>query len=79
MKFYAELYNYHKAKTQTDKSKVLRQLKTAILNDADDIANKYILQNTTTDYGILYLASETGFTIGKIENLDRTVFLKNES
>ena len=70
-KFYAGLYgNYHEAKTQTDKSKVLRQLKTAILNDADDIANKYILQNTTTDYGILYLASEKlNDLIGQIENL----------
>ena len=69
-KFYAGLYgSYHEAKTQTDKSKVLRQLKTAILNDADDITNKYIYK-IPPDYGILYLASEKlNDLIGQIENL----------
>ena len=37
---------------------VLRDLKSAVLRDAEDIANKYILQNSTSNYAVLYIASE---------------------
>ena len=58
-KFYSGLYkNYQKASTDKDRKTVLRDLRNAILNDASDISEKYILQNTTSNYAILYIASE---------------------
>ncbi len=58
-KFYAGQYqNYQDAKTKTERKRVLRDLRTAVLNDAEDISSKYILQNTTSNYAILYIASE---------------------
>ncbi len=58
-KFYAGLYkNYQEASTDKDRKTVLRDLRTAILRDASDISNKYIYQNTTSNYAILYIASE---------------------
>ena len=58
-KFYAGQYqNYQSAGNDNDRKKVLRELRTAILRDAEDISGKYILQNKTTNYAILYLASE---------------------
>ena len=36
----------------------MKGLKTAILKDAEDIAQKYIRQNTTSNYAVLYIASE---------------------
>ena len=58
-KFYSGLYkNYQKASTDKDRKIVLRDLRNAILNDASDISEKYILQNTTSNYAILYIASE---------------------
>ena len=44
--------------SDTERKKVLRDLRTAVLRDADDISKKYILQNTTSNYVILYIASE---------------------
>jgi DNA recombination protein RmuC len=58
-KFYAGQYqNYQSAGNDNDRRKVLRELRTAILRDAEDISAKYILQNKTTNYVILYIASE---------------------
>ena len=58
-KFYAGQYqNYQSAGNDGDRKRVLRDLRTAILNDAEDISEKYILQNKTTNYAILYIASE---------------------
>ena len=50
--------NYQAASKKTEQEKILKGLKTAILKDADDIAQKYIRQNTTSNYAILYIASE---------------------
>jgi DNA recombination protein RmuC len=48
----------------------LRDLRTAILRDADDIASKYIRQNTTSNYAVLYIASEKLIDlVDDIENL----------
>ena len=58
-KFYAGQYqNYQSARNDNDRNRVLRELRTAILRDAEDISSKYILQNKTTNYAILYIASE---------------------
>ena len=58
-KFYAGQYrNYQSAGKDDDRKRVLRELRLAILSDADDISSKYILQNKTTNYAILYIASE---------------------
>ena len=58
-KFYAGQYqNYQSAGNDGDRKRVLRDLRTAILSDAEDISKKYILQNKTTNYAILYIASE---------------------
>ena len=58
-KFYAGQYqNYQSAGNDNERKKVLRELRTAILRDAEDISGKYILQNKTTNYAILYIASE---------------------
>ena len=58
-KFYSGLYkNYQKASTDKDRKTVLIDLRNAILNDASEISEKYILQNTTSNYAILYIASE---------------------
>ena len=58
-KFYAGQYqNYQSAGNDVDRKKVLRDLRTALLRDAEDISNKYILQNTTSNYAVLYIASE---------------------
>ena len=58
-KFYAGQYqNYQSAGNDVDRKKILRDLRTALLRDAEDISNKYILQNTTSNYALLYIASE---------------------
>ena len=58
-KFYAGQYRqYQDAQDEVSRKKVLRDLKSAILRDAQDIADKYILQNSTSNYAILYIASE---------------------
>ena len=58
-KFYSGQYkNYQDASTDKNRKNVLRDLRTAILRDAADISEKYILQNTTSNYAILYIASE---------------------
>ena len=73
-KFYPGIYkNYQNSKTDKDRNTVLKDLKNAVLNDAADISNKYILQNTTTNYVVLYLASEK-----LIDLIDRIDGLRQE-
>ena len=58
-KFYSGLYkNYQKASTDKDRKTVLRDLRNAILNDASDISEKYIIEGETADGAILFLPSE---------------------
>ena len=58
-KFYAGQYKqYQEAGQANARATVLRDLKTAILRDAEEIASKYIRQNTTSNYAVLYIASE---------------------
>tara|TARA_B100001248_G_C27305868_1_gene419424 strand:- start:109 stop:1020 length:912 start_codon:yes stop_codon:yes gene_type:complete len=58
-KFYAGQYQqYQNASKDSDRKVVLRDLKAAILADAESISEKYILQNSTSNYAVLYIASE---------------------
>ena len=58
-KFYSGQYqNYQSAGNDMERKKILRDLRIALLRDAEDISNKYILQNTTSNYAVLYIASE---------------------
>ena len=58
-KFYAGQYqNFQSAGSDVESKKVLRDLRTAVLRDAEDISKKYILQNKTSNYAVLYMASE---------------------
>ena len=50
--------NYQNTSKKSEKEKILKGLKNSILKDADEIAKKYIRQNTTSNYAILYIASE---------------------
>lgn len=70
-KFYSGQYrSYQEAGTDTVRQTVLRDLRTAILRDAEDISEKYILQNSTTNYAVLYIASEKLIDlVDKIEDL----------
>lgn len=73
-KFYPGLYkNYQNSKTDTERNTVLRDLRKAVLNDATEISDKYILQNTTTNYVVLYIASEK-----LIDLIDRIEGLRQE-
>ena len=70
-KFYAGQYKQYQEAGQANlRANVLRDLRTAILRDADDIASKYLLQNSTTNYAVLYIASEKLIDlVDEIENL----------
>ena len=58
-KFYSGQYkNYQNASKNDERKIVLRDLKNSILKDAEDISKKYILQNSTSNYAVLYIASE---------------------
>ena len=58
------------ASRDNERGTVLRDLRTAILRDADDIASKYIRQNSTSNYAVLYIASEKLIDlVDDIENL----------
>ena len=58
-KFYQGQYqNYHEAGSKTERNKVLQSLKRIILSDAESISEKYILRNSTSNYVVLYIASE---------------------
>ena len=70
-KFYAGQYKQYQDASQANiRSSVLRDLRTAILRDAEDIANKYLRQNSTSNYAVLYIASEKLIDlVDEIENL----------
>ena len=70
-KFYAGQYKqYQEAGQATLRANILRDLRTAILRDADDIATKYLRQNSTSNYAVLYIASEKLVDlVDQIENL----------
>ena len=70
-KFYAGQYKHYQEAGQANlRANVLRDLRTAILRDADDIASKYLRQNSTTNYAVLYIASEKLIDlVDEIENL----------
>ena len=70
-KFYAGQYKqYQEASRDNERGNVLRNLRAAILRDAEDIASKYIRQNTTSNYAVLYIASEKLIDlVDDIENL----------
>ena len=70
-KFYAGQYKQYQEAGQTNlRATVLRDLRTAILRDAEDIATKYLRQNSTSNYAVLYIASEKLVDlVDEIENL----------
>ena len=70
-KFYAGQYKQYQEASQANiRSNVLRDLRSAILRDAEDIANKYLRQNSTSNYAILYVASEKLIDlVDEIDNL----------
>ena len=70
-KFYAGQYKqYQEANQSNVRSNILRDLRTAILRDAEDIANKYLRQNSTSNYAVLYIASEKLIDlVDEIDNL----------
>lgn len=70
-KFYAGQYKqYQEAGQATLRANILRDLRTAILRDADDIATKYLRQNSTSNYAVLYIPSEKLIDlVDEIENL----------
>lgn len=70
-KFYAGQYKQYQDANQANiRSNVLRDLRTAILRDAEDIANKYLRQNSTSNYAVLYIASEKLIDlVDEIDNL----------
>jgi len=70
-KFYAGQYKQHQEAGQANlRANILRDLRTAILRDADDIATKYLRQNSTSNYAVLYIASEKLIDlVDEIENL----------
>ena len=70
-KFYAGQYKqYQDASQANTRSNILRDLRTAILRDAEDIANKYLRQNSTSNYAVLYIASEKLIDlVDEIDNL----------
>jgi len=58
-KFYQGQYqNYHEAGSKTERNKILQSFKRTILSDAESISEKYILRNSTSNYVVLYIASE---------------------
>ena len=70
-KFYAGQYKQYQDASQANiRANVLRDLRTAILRDAEDIANKYLRQNSTSNYAVLYIASEKLIDlVDEIDNL----------
>ena len=70
-KFYAGQYKQYQEAGQANlRTNILRDLRTAILRDAEDIAGKYLRQNTTSNYAVLYIASEKLIDlVDGIENL----------
>lgn len=70
-KFYAGQYKQYQEAAQANlRANILRDIRTAILRDAEDIASKYLRQNSTSNYAVLYIASEKLIDlVDEIENL----------
>ena len=70
-KFYAGQYKQYQEAAQANlRANILRDFRTAILRDAEDIASKYLRQNSTSNYAVLYIASEKLIDlVDDIENL----------
>lgn len=70
-KFYAGQYKQYQEAAQANlRANILRDFRTAILRDAEDIASKYLRQNSTSNYAVLYIASEKLIDlVDEIENL----------
>ena len=79
-KFYVGQYqNYQDARTETDRNRVLRDLKRKVMDDAEDIKEKYILDNITSKYAILYIASEKLIDlVCMTDNLRETCFAEKK-
>ena len=80
-KFYAGQYkNFQSASTDTDRNKILNKLRNAILNDAEEISNKYLLKNTTSNYVVLYIPSEKLIDlVGQISGLRQESFTEKNT
>ena len=80
-KFYAGQYqNFQAASTDTDRNKILNKLKNAILNDAEEISDKYLLKNTTSNYVVLYIPSEKLIDlVGQINGLRQESFTEKKT
>ena len=80
-KFYAGQYkNFQSASTDTDRNKILNKLKNAILNDAEEISDKYLLKNTTSNYVVLYIPSEKLIDlVGQINGLRQESFTEKKT
>ena len=80
-KFYAGQYkNFQSASTDTDRNKILNKLKNAILNDAEEISDKYLLKNTTSNYVVLYIPSEKLIDlVGQISGLRQESFTEKNT
>ena len=80
-KFYAGQYkNFQSASTDTDRNKILNKLRNAILNDAEEISNKYLLRNTTSNYVVLYIPSEKLIDlVGQISGLRQESFTEKNT
>ena len=80
-KFYAGQYkNFQSASTDTDRNKILNKLRNAILNDAEEISNKYLLKNTTSNYVVLYIPSEKLIDlVGQINGLRQESFTEKNT
>ena len=80
-KFYEGQYkNFQSASTDTDRNKILNKLRNAILNDAEEISNKYLLRNTTSNYVVLYIPSEKLIDlVGQISGLRQESFTEKNT
>ena len=79
-KFYAGQYKQYQEAAQANlRANILRDFRTAILRDAEDIASKYLRQNSTSNYAVLYIASEKLIDlVDEIENLRQDCLSKKK-
>lgn len=79
-KFYAGQYKQYQEAAQANlRANILRDIRTAILRDAEDIASKYLRQNSTSNYAVLYIASEKLIDlVDEIENLRQECLSKKK-
>ena len=79
-KFYAGQYKQYQEAAQANlRANILRDIRTAILRDAEDIASKYLRQNSTSNYAVLYIASEKLIDlVDEIENLRQDCLSKKK-